>query len=109
MEDEKKKIIGESLNYKIYAEMDSNKNIYSMKFIAKDENRVNRELNDNISYYLWLTSNYFLYSKSGKGIYFYNLEDGTVKRIKEGKEEFELKGYENGFIKYDNKEIEFQY
>lgn len=109
LEDEKKKIIGESLNYKIYAEMDSNKNIYSMKFIAKDENRVNRELNDNISYYLWLTSNYFLYSKSGKGIYFYNLEDGTVKRIKEGKEEFELKGYENGFIKYDNKEIEFQY
>ena len=96
-------------NYKIYAEMDSNENIYSMKFISKDDRRANRELNDAISYYLWLTSNYFLYSKSGKGIYLYNLEDGIVTRIAEGSKEFELKGYENGFIKYDNEEIEFQY
>ena len=109
IEEERKKIIGESLNYKIYAEMDSNENIYSMKFISKDDRRANRELNDAISYYLWLTSNYFLYSKSGKGIYLYNLEDGIVTRIAEGSKEFELKGYENGFIKYDNEEIEFQY
>lgn len=109
IEENQRKIIGESLNYKIYAEMDSNENIYSMKFIAKDTNRANRELNDTISYYLWLTSNYFLYSKSGKGIYLYNLENGIVTRIKEGTEEFELKGYENGFIKYDNTELEFQY
>lgn len=109
IDEEQQKIIGESLNYKIYAEMDSNSNIYSMKFIAKDDSRANRELNDTISYYLWLTSNYFLYSKTGKGIYLYNLENGIVTRIKEGTEEFELKGYENGFIKYDDTEMEFQY
>ncbi len=109
IEEDQQKVIGESLNYKIYADMDSNNNMYSMKFIAKDASRANRELNDTISYYLWITSNYFLYSKTRKGIYLYNLEDGVVTRIKEGSEEFELKGYENGFIKYDNKEIEFQY
>lgn len=109
LEEEQKDIIGESLNYKIYADLDENGKIYSMKFISKDGKRANRELNDSISDYLWLSSDYFLYSKSGKGLYFYNLIDGTVRRIEEGKDEFKLKGYKDGILKYDDIEKEFQY
>jgi uncharacterized protein (UPF0335 family) len=109
LEEEQKDIIGESLNYNIYADLDSNGYIYSMKFISKDNKRANRELNDSITSFLWLSSDYFLYSKSGKGLYLYNLTDGIVTRVYEGTDDFELKGYKNGILKYDDTEVEFQY
>lgn len=104
--DEQKNLIGESLNYKIYPEKDSLGNIYTMKFISKDTTRSNRELNDNISDFLWVDSNRFLYSKPGKGIYLYNLENGFVERIIQGSNEFELKEYKDGILKYDDEEVQ---
>ena len=80
-----------------------------MKFISKFDNTPNRELSDTINSYLWLDNNNFLYSKKGKGMYVYNLETGTVRRILTGTEDYELKGFENGILKYDDTEIEFQY
>lgn len=109
LDEDKKEIIGDSLNYRIYADADPAGNIYSMKFISKDDNRANRELNDYISYFMWISSNQFLYSKSGKGIYLYNLENGNVNRILEGSNEFELQGYKDGILMYDNNELEIQF
>ena len=109
LNEEKRNIIGENSNYDIYPELDNNGLIYEMKFISKFDNTPNRELSDTINSYLWLDNNNFLYSKKGKGMYVYNLETGTVRRILTGTEDYELKGFENGILKYDDKEIEFQY
>ncbi len=109
IDDENKEIIGESLNYKFFANKDENGFIYEMKFISKDGERPNRQLLDGISNYLWLTSDYFLYSKEGKGIFFYNLNTGRVQRIIVGDERYILKSYENGILKYDDIAIEIQF
>lgn len=109
LDDNTKNRIGTSLNYELYPELDDNKFIYSMKFISKFGEQPNRELSDTINSYLWINNDLFLYSKKGKGIYIYNLEDGTVRRIITGTEEYELKGYKDGILRYDNIETEFQY
>lgn len=109
LEENEKNIIGDSFNYGIYPEKDNNGYIYEMKFISKSEDRPNRELSDSINYFLWLNNSMFIYSKPKKGIYLFNLDDGFVRRIITGDEEYELKGFENGILKYDNTEMEFQY
>lgn len=105
LDENEKNIIGESLEYYYYPEKDSNGNIYSMKFISKNENRPNRELNDNINSYLWISNSTFIYSKSKKGIYSYDLREGRVTRILEGNDEFKFKEYKDGILYYDKKEI----
>ena len=47
----------------------------------------------------------FIYSKEGKGIYIYSLIDGSVRRLLEGNDTYELKEYDNGILKYDDKQI----
>ncbi len=105
IDEETKDIIGESLNYEIYPEIDNYKLIYSMKFISKYEEMPNRELSDTINSYLWANNDLFIYSKKGKGIFLYDLKDGTIRRVITGTEEYELKGFEDGILKYDNTEI----
>lgn len=109
LDEETKSIIGKSLNYEIYPEMDNNGKIYKINFIDKFRNNPNRELNDGITSFLWLTNDYFLFSKKGKGIYFYNLENGNVQRIVNGNDEYILKGFENGILEYDNKKMQLQF
>lgn len=105
IEDEEIENIGESFRYDIYADKDANGNIYSMKFISKDGNNPNRELNDSIDSYLWIDNDTFVYSKKEKGIYIYNLNDGTVRRLIEGTEEYKLKSFKNRILNYDDKQI----
>lgn len=109
LSEETKEILGESMDYKIFAKKDENGYIYEMNFISKYGDNPNRQLVDNMNYYLWLTNDYFLYSKSGKGIFFYNLKTGKVQRIITGDEEYKLKGYENGILKFDNEERQLQF
>ena len=109
LDEETKNIIGDSLNYEVYPEMDNYGLIYSMKFISKFGEQPNRELSDSISSYLWVDNNLFLYSKKNKGIYIYNLENGAVSRVISGTEDYKLKGYKDGILKYDNTEMIFQY
>ena len=109
LSEEEQKIIGKSLNYEIYAEEDSSSNIYSIKFISKMGDSPNRELNDRIDDYLWAGNDYFIYSKEGKGIFLYNLNDGLIKRIVTGSKKYELKQFENGILKYDNQEINVEF
>lgn len=109
LSEEEMKSIGESLKYAIYPEFDNNGYIYKIKFISKFGKQPNRELNDGLKSYLWLTDDYFLFSKEGIGIYFYNLNTGRVQKILEGKDEYKLKEYRNGILKYDDKEIQLQF
>lgn len=109
LDEETKKITKESLNYEIYPEKDSAGNIYSMKFISKDNKHVNREINDSITSYLWVTSDYFIYSKKQKGIYFFDLNTGKVTRLISGDNDYELKGLDGRILKYDSAEITLEY
>jgi len=102
------KIIGESLKYDIYPLKDDNGYIFSMRFISKNDDMPNRELNDGINSYMWL-GDFFLYSKRSKGIFIYDINSGFVSRLITGEDEFNIKGYENGILKYDDKEISIQY
>lgn len=106
LDDEEKKKVGESLKYYYYPEIDNTKSVYKMKFVSQTGNEPNRELNDNISSYMWISNDMFIYSKKGKGIYSYNLVDGRVNRIIEGKDNFVLEKYENGKLYYDGNEID---
>ncbi len=105
LDEEKKSIIRESLNYAEYPEVDNYNLIYSIKFISKYGDQPNRELSDTINSYLWVNSDLFLYSKKGKGIYTYDLKTGTISRVITGEEDYDLKGFEDGILKYDNTEI----
>ena len=80
-----------------------------MKFIARNEENPNRELNDSFDSYLWADSMHLVYSKKQEGIFIYDLTNGNVQRILNGNEEFELKGIENAMLKYDNSEMLLQY
>ena len=107
LDEQTKNIIGESLNYELCPEIDNYNLIYSMKFISKFGEQPNRELADTISSFLWINNDLFAYSKRGKGIFLYNLQDGTISRLITGTDEYELKGFEDGILKYDNTEIRF--
>ena len=110
LEEEKINIIGESFRYDIYPETDANGYIYSMKFISLSGDNPNRELNDSIDYYIWISNDHFVYSKKGKGIYLYNLTNGNVSRVINGNENYELKEFKDGILKYDdNKEVVISY
>ena len=102
-------LIGESIRYDIYPDLDNAGNIYSMKFISTVNGNPNRELNDSIDSYLWINNDTFLYSKKGKGIYSYDLENGVVTRFEEGTEDYDFKSFKNGILKYDDKQIMLQY
>ena len=81
-----------------------------MNFVSKFGQQPNRQINDNIASYMWITNDYFLYSKANVGIFFYNLNTGRVQRIYTGAEPFEFKEYEDGLLKYDdNGEIILQF
>lgn len=108
LSEEDLKIIGESLKYDIYPLKDTNGYIFSMRFISKNGDMPNRELNDGISSYTWL-GDYFIYSKKSKGIYSYDINTGYVSRLITGTENYNIKGIENGILKYDDKGIGIQY
>ncbi len=109
LDEETKKIIGESMNYKIFAKKDLNGYIYEMNFISKYGERPNRQLADSMNYYLWLNNDYFLYSKVNKGIFFYNVNTGRVQRVLTGTGEFKLNSFENGILNYDDEVIQLQF
>lgn len=109
IEEKDKNIIGSSMYYKEIPQRDADGGIYSMRFVTTSLEKPSRELNDSISTYLWLTNDIFIYSKQGEGIFSYNLNNGIVQRIIEGNDNFELRGFENGILKYDSVEVPVQY
>lgn len=105
-EDAKEKI-DQHRDYFLVPEIDNNKYIYAMKFYSRFGDVPDRELLDSIDSFVWGPNNLFIYSKTQKGIYIYNLENGTVSRLLTGEDEYKLKEYSDGKLKFDDTEIDF--
>lgn len=94
----------EFLAYKVY----SNENIFSVKFISKNNNYANSELKENINYGLWINDYIYVYSISNKGIYAYNARTREYVTLVTGNETFKIIGYANNILKYDEKQLIFK-
>lgn len=96
--------------YDYYMNMDANDNIMNVYFISQNEAFTNCELNESIDTYVWMNDYCFVYSKQGKGIYFYDLKNQKKGSIITGEEQYKIVSYENGKLTYDgNKVLEIQY
>ena len=109
LDEEKKQLIRESNLFGIYPEEDADKYIMGIKFISKNNENPNREISDNIGTYLWLNDEIFIFSKPEKGIYYFNAITGDLGSLLQGTEEFEIKEYKNGILKYDDSEVRIEY
>ena len=111
-----KKTIREYESYKKEVqEYSQNKNLNdNPQFIASLKNNCLRvisingdyppfEINDCTGKYRWLDNNILAYSIKNKGIYLVSAETREKNTLIEGADEFNLKGYTNGFIYYDDK------
>ena len=107
--DDEKQKLGESLSFGVYADLDNSGNIVKLCLISKDGNNPNRELYDSISSYLWINNDTLIYSQSKRGIYSYNVTTGEKFTIILGEDNYTLKGFENGILKYDDSEMEITY
>ena len=74
-------------------------------FISKDTNYANRELNEPVNSYVWINDYYFIYGVYNKGIYCYDVINGTILRLQEGNSNFLIKKIEDNIIYYDNQQI----
>ena len=95
--------------YDYYMKMDEDNAILSAYFNSQNEEFPNCELSENIDTYIWIHDDCFVYSKFGKGIYYYDLRNQAKGTIITGEEQFKIKSYENGILKYDEKTIQVQY
>ncbi len=108
LDEEKLEIIGESLKYDIYPLKDRNGYIFSVRFISKNGDMPNRELNDGVNTFAWF-GDYFIYSKKLKGIFSYDINTGIVRRLITGQDNFNIVDLKDGVLKYDDKEVMLQY
>lgn len=97
----------ESYLYNYYMDVDNMGNTVTTYFISKDKNNVNRELNEPVDTFLWINDYCFVYSIYGKGIYIYNVIDGTrtnlTNEVNE-KHAFIINSYEAGILTFDDTE-----
>lgn len=91
----------DSENYYVELIKDENYDIIKVRFIAKNSDFPDVELNENINSYVWMSETEVLYSIKNKGIYYYNFNTLTKQKIIEGQEEFNIKSYENNILYYD--------
>ena len=95
--------------YDCYPVLEEDMYITKLRFISKNNDRPNRELNDSIDGFLWLNDVYIAFSKKNKGIYLYDLNVGIVKEILTGEADYTLKSFENGILKFDDSEMQIQF
>ena len=100
---------GKSELYKFYMDLDDNGFAITTYFISRTGNEVNRELNEPISSYVWISDNLFVYGIERKGIYCYNVLDGSKQILLEGEEKFQIKNFEYNIIYYDNREMNISF
>lgn len=106
---EKEEDRNRSKRYNYYADLDENEHIINLYFISQDEQFVDCELRESITSYIWLSDSLLAYSRSGKGMYYYDLKNQTKGVILTGDETYQIKAFQNGVLKYDDKEILIQF
>lgn len=95
--------------YQYYADLDENENMINLYFVSQDEQFVDCELRESITSYIWLSDSLLAYSRSGKGMYYYDLKNQTKGVLMTGDETYQIKAFQNGVLKYDDKEVLIQF
>ena len=106
-EEEKTGIKSNGLGSKKYFIQNISKDIsYKLlRFISLNSENYNFDLDLRVDSYLWLNDDNFAYSIRNQGIYRYNVITKETQIIIEGTEEFDLREYNSGYLKYDDKEV----
>lgn len=98
----------QSNKFIVYAKENS-KGEYFLQLISKDKQNPDLEIKEYVNSYIWLDDYNLVYSIKNKGIYLYNGKYRVYKTIVEGRdEEFNLVGYDDGILKYDEKSIKLR-
>lgn len=78
----------------------------SVRFVSLDGKNANSELKEYINSGLWINDRFYIYSVKQKGIYIYDAIQRKYVTIASGNnEDYEIKEYVNGILKYDEKTI----
>ncbi len=77
----------------------------SIYIISNDDNNPSSQILSNCDSHLWISEDILAYSVSKNGIYLYNAKDFTTKELIKGNNNFNIKSYENGVLKYDNTQV----
>lgn len=96
----------ESNLFQFYMDLDENNFAIATYFISRDGEYANRELDEPMNSYVWINDNYFVYGIYGKGIYCYDVFNGSKQTLIEENDNFNIKSFENNIIYYDEKEME---
>lgn len=99
----------ESNNYDIVLDKTEDEEILKVYFISKDGSNPNRELNDSFTSYAWVSDNHFIFGKTGKGLYCYDLTTGDVQTLFTGKGNYNITKSDFGMMIYDNIEQRFEF
>ena len=99
-----------SMLFYAYLDKDENGNTIKVNFSSKTKEYSNRELNEVVDTYVWISDNYFLYSIYGEGIYCYDAITGIKTIVTEsGDGLFKIESFENNVLKYDDGELVLEF
>lgn len=96
------KYLGTKYSVKFYR-FDGNTHV-GPKFYCRDKSFPDSELNKHtdISSYIWLNENIFIYSIDNDGIYAYNCDDRNNQKILDLNEKIKINSIENGSLVYND-------
>lgn len=95
--------------YDIYFEKTNEESIVKVYFISNDSSKPNRELNDSIDSFGWISDNYFIFSKAGKGLYSLDMTTGKVSSLILDTMQFNITETGDAYIIYDGIEQRFEF
>ena len=95
--------------YDLYFERTNEEEIVKVYFISKDSSKPNRELNDSLTSFGWISENYFIFSKAGKGLYGLDMTTGKVISLILDEKLFEITETGDAYIIYDGIEQRFEF
>lgn len=100
-------VLNTSEVFKIYkTTLESNKELYKIRFISINNQYPNSELREVISKGIWYDNYNFIYSIKNKGIYIYNVQTRTYITLIEGNDEYIIQSINENILYYDEKSIE---
>lgn len=89
-----------------YLEKDASGDTLKVYFPAKNDEYPDRELNESVYSYIWVSDNYFVYSIYGEGIYCFDVTTGSKTTVtQDGTGNFLIENFVNDVLIYDGKEI----
>ena len=84
----------------------TNGNIEKIQFKSIDGENPDFEFEKQINSYVWINDTIIAYSIKNKGIYLFDCITKEERELLTGENEFELKGFDNNILKYDDTELE---